>query len=117
MRVGMEATGYSRWFEGLLAELGFEVWIGECGAGGNSDPLRPRTLLHHPARSGGRSGTNLSRRGSAWVEGSLKWETDVANNAKPSIRHSDSDEQRQYRTIVLVRSPASYVSVRSNRMY
>jgi len=26
-RVGMEATGYSRWFEGLLAELGFEVWI------------------------------------------------------------------------------------------
>lgn len=117
MRVGTEATGYSRWFEGLLAELGFEVWIGECGAGGNSDPLRPRTLLHHPARSGGRSGTSLSRRGSAWVEGSLKWETDVANNAKPSIRHSDSDEQRQYRTIVLVRSPASYVSVRSNRMY
>ena len=26
-RVGMEATGYSRWFERLLAELGFEVWI------------------------------------------------------------------------------------------
>jgi hypothetical protein len=24
----MEATGYSRWFERLLAELGFEVWIG-----------------------------------------------------------------------------------------
>jgi hypothetical protein len=28
-RVGMEATGYSRWFERLLAELGFEVWIGD----------------------------------------------------------------------------------------
>jgi len=28
VRVGMEATGYSRWFERLLAELGFEVWIG-----------------------------------------------------------------------------------------
>ena len=27
--VGMEATGYSRWFERLLAELGFEVWIGD----------------------------------------------------------------------------------------
>jgi hypothetical protein len=26
--VGMEATGYSRWFGRLLAELGFEVWIG-----------------------------------------------------------------------------------------
>jgi hypothetical protein len=26
---GMEASGYSRWFECLLAELGFEVWIGD----------------------------------------------------------------------------------------
>ncbi len=25
VRVGMEATGYSRWFERLLAELGFEL--------------------------------------------------------------------------------------------
>jgi transposase len=29
VRIGMEATGYSRWFERLLAELGFEVWIGD----------------------------------------------------------------------------------------
>jgi transposase len=29
VRVGMEATGYSRWFERLLAELGFEAWIGD----------------------------------------------------------------------------------------
>jgi len=29
VRVGMEATGYSRWFERLLVELGFEVWIGD----------------------------------------------------------------------------------------
>jgi len=29
VRVGMEATGYSRWFERLLAELGFEVGIGD----------------------------------------------------------------------------------------
>jgi transposase len=29
VRVGMEATGYSRWFERLLAELGFETWIGD----------------------------------------------------------------------------------------
>jgi transposase len=28
VRVEMEATGYSRWFERLLAELGIEVWIG-----------------------------------------------------------------------------------------
>jgi hypothetical protein len=25
----MVATGYARWFERLLAELGFELWIGD----------------------------------------------------------------------------------------
>jgi transposase len=30
IRVGMEATGYSRWFERLMAELGIEVWIGNA---------------------------------------------------------------------------------------
>jgi transposase len=29
VRIGMEVTGYSRWFERLLAELGFELWIGD----------------------------------------------------------------------------------------
>lgn len=29
VRVGMEATGYSRWFERLLTGLDFEVWIGD----------------------------------------------------------------------------------------
>jgi transposase len=29
VRVGMEATGYSRWFERLLAELGIKLWIGD----------------------------------------------------------------------------------------
>jgi transposase len=29
VRVGIEATGHSRWFEGLLAELNFEIWIGD----------------------------------------------------------------------------------------
>lgn len=29
VRVGMEATGYARWFERLLTELGFELWIGD----------------------------------------------------------------------------------------
>jgi transposase len=30
VRVGVEATGYSRWFERLPAELGLEVWIGDA---------------------------------------------------------------------------------------
>jgi transposase len=29
VRVGMEATGFSRWFERLLAELDFELWMGD----------------------------------------------------------------------------------------
>ena len=29
VRVGIEATGHSRWFERLLGELNFEVWIGD----------------------------------------------------------------------------------------
>ena len=30
MRVGMEASGHARWFERLLAELKFELWIGDA---------------------------------------------------------------------------------------
>jgi transposase len=29
-RVGMEASGHSRWFERLLGELQFELWIGNA---------------------------------------------------------------------------------------
>lgn len=29
VRVGIEATGHARWFERLMAELGFELWIGD----------------------------------------------------------------------------------------
>jgi hypothetical protein len=31
VRVGMEATGYLRWFERLLAELGIEPWSSTLG--------------------------------------------------------------------------------------
>jgi transposase len=29
VRVGIEATGHSRWFQRLLAELNFELWVGD----------------------------------------------------------------------------------------
>ena len=29
VRIGMEASGHSRWFERLIGELGFELWIGD----------------------------------------------------------------------------------------
>jgi hypothetical protein len=28
--VGMEASGHARWFERLLGELNFELWIGDA---------------------------------------------------------------------------------------
>jgi hypothetical protein len=30
VRVGIEATGHTRWFERMLAELGQELWIGDA---------------------------------------------------------------------------------------
>jgi len=30
VRVGMEACGYSRWFERMLAEMGHELWVGDA---------------------------------------------------------------------------------------
>jgi transposase len=30
VRVGMEAIGHARWFERLLSELQFELWIGDA---------------------------------------------------------------------------------------
>ncbi len=30
VRVGIEATGHTRWFERLLAELGHELWVGDA---------------------------------------------------------------------------------------
>src|ERR1700682_4253373 len=32
VRLGMEASGHGRWFERLLAELNFELWIGDATA-------------------------------------------------------------------------------------
>jgi transposase len=29
VRVGMEATGHSRWFERLLGELNYKLWVGD----------------------------------------------------------------------------------------
>src|SRR6202451_3031009 len=30
VRVGIEATGHTQWFEALLAELGHELWVGDA---------------------------------------------------------------------------------------
>jgi transposase len=49
VRVGMEVTGYSRWFERLLAELGFEVWIGDA-AEIKAKRVRKKKTDHEDAR-------------------------------------------------------------------
>lgn len=37
VRVGMEASGHGRWFERLLTELQFELWIGDAAAAQKSN--------------------------------------------------------------------------------
>src|ERR1700677_1690485 len=49
VRVGMEATGYSRWFERLLAELGIALWIGDA-AGIKTRRVRKQNTDSNDAR-------------------------------------------------------------------
>ena len=42
VRVGMEVSGQARWFERLLAELQFELWVW--------DAAKIRTNIHNDAR-------------------------------------------------------------------
>jgi len=42
-RVGMEASGHARWFERLLAELNFELWIGDAAEIGTKRVRKQKT--------------------------------------------------------------------------
>ena len=43
VRIGMEASGHARWFERLLAELGYELWIGDPAAIRAAAPRKQKT--------------------------------------------------------------------------
>jgi len=43
VRVGMEASGHARWFERLLAELNFELWIGDAAEIQSKRVRQPKT--------------------------------------------------------------------------
>ncbi len=43
VRVGMEASGQARWFEGLLAELQFELWMGDAAEIGTKRVRKQKT--------------------------------------------------------------------------
>lgn len=43
VRVGIEATGNFRWFRRRMAELGFELWVGDPSAISASNPRKQRT--------------------------------------------------------------------------
>jgi len=43
VRVGMEASGHSQWFERLLAELGHELWIGDAAKVRSSTDRQQKT--------------------------------------------------------------------------
>lgn len=43
VRVGLEASGYSRWFEEMLEELGIELWVGDPARIRKAAPRRQKT--------------------------------------------------------------------------
>src|SRR2546428_10086375 len=45
--IGMEATGYTQWFERLVAELGHELWVGDPAE------IRARALRRQKTDTGG----------------------------------------------------------------
>src|SRR5712691_2961345 len=52
VRVGMEASGHARWFERLLAELQFQLWIGDAAEIQSKRVRKQKTRfgwLHGPA--------------------------------------------------------------------
>src|SRR5260370_35930379 len=53
VRVGMEASGHARWFERLLAELGYELWIG--------DPAKIRASEPRKQKNNARDAANIQR--------------------------------------------------------
>src|SRR5215831_1787452 len=53
VRVGIEATGHARWFEGLLAELKYELWVGDPAQIRAKE--RPRGCATAAQITGGRS--------------------------------------------------------------
>jgi hypothetical protein len=62
VRVGIEATGRARWFERLLAELKFELWIGnaaEIKAARVNHPSIASSLCYAGGRTGGDGTSHL----------------------------------------------------------
>src|SRR3974377_336057 len=47
VRVGMEASGHARWFERLLAELQFELWMGDASEIQRKRGRKPKTDRKH----------------------------------------------------------------------
>jgi transposase len=43
VRVGIEATGHTRWFERLLAELSYELWVGDAARIRAADVRKQKT--------------------------------------------------------------------------
>jgi hypothetical protein len=59
----MEATGHAHWFERLLAELNFELWIGDpadFSKGGHALAVATRVEICQEERLAGPSGNSNS---------------------------------------------------------
>jgi len=67
VRVGMEASGHARWFERLLAELHFELWIGDAAEIRNGYANKRRIARMHSCCCDCYS--KIAFRGSGWRAG------------------------------------------------
>ena len=68
VRVGMEASGHARWFERLLTELQFELWIEDAAVIRTRRVRKQKTVFGARRRCGGTAhGDSVPTRARAWL--------------------------------------------------
>ena len=90
VRVGIEATGHSRWFERLLAELGFELWR----PGRDSGQARPKAE-ERPTRCGTHSQTTGGRSLSQSLEAESRESRRTATALAPASVSRDANTSHE----------------------
>src|SRR5271154_3044251 len=65
VRVGLEASGYSQWFEEMLEELGIELWVGDPARIRKAAPRKQKTDRNDAPRRREARGLTWPRYGAA----------------------------------------------------
>jgi transposase len=91
VRVGMEASGHARWFERLLDELQFELWIGDAAEKDEASTQTENGSPGCPADSAIDAGTSLSADLGAELGESRSAATAVASTPDGTGAHPDHE--------------------------